>query len=72
VRDALDELKGRNIAVLKISPDMPEIQKKFDEKHDLGFSLLSDPDHKIAEAFGVGVRKRFTVKPLWESFVHLF
>jgi len=51
---------------------MLEIQKKFYEKHDLGFSLLSDPDHKIAEAFGVGMRKRFTVKPLWESFVRLF
>jgi len=53
VRDALEELKGKNIAVIGISPDTPETQKKFDDKHNLGFSLLSDPDHKIAEAFGV-------------------
>ena len=53
MRDALEELKGKNIAVIGISPDTPETQKKFDDKHNLGFSLLSDPDHKIAEAFGV-------------------
>jgi peroxiredoxin Q/BCP len=58
VRDALEDFKGRNIAVIGISPDTPEIQKKFDDKHDLGFSLLSDPDHKIAEAFGVWGEKK--------------
>ncbi len=58
MRDALEELKGKNIAVIGISPDTPETQKKFDEKHDLDFSLLSDPDHKIAEAFGVWGEKK--------------
>jgi peroxiredoxin Q/BCP len=58
VRDALEELKSKNIAVIGISPDTPEIQKKFDDKHDLGFSLLSDPDHKIAEAYGVWGEKK--------------
>jgi peroxiredoxin Q/BCP len=58
VRDALQELKGKNIAVIGISPDAPETQKKFDEKNNLGFSLLSDPDQKIAEAFGVWGEKK--------------
>ena len=58
MRDALKELKGKNIAVLGISPDKPETQKKFDDKHNLGFSLLSDPDHKIAEAYGVWGEKK--------------
>ena len=58
MRDTLEELKGRNIAVIGISPDTPETQKKFDEKNNLGFSLLSDPDHKIAEAFGVWGEKK--------------
>jgi peroxiredoxin Q/BCP len=58
VRDALEELKSKNIAVIGISPDTPEIQKKFDDKHDLGFSLLSDPDHNIAEVFGVWGEKK--------------
>jgi len=58
VRDALEELKGKNIAVIGISPDTPETQKKFDNKNNLGFSLLSDTDHKIAEAFGVWDEKK--------------
>ena len=58
MRDALEELKKRNIAVIGISPDTPETQKKFDDKHNLGFSLLSDPDHKIAETFGVWGEKK--------------
>jgi thioredoxin-dependent peroxiredoxin len=58
VRDALKELSGKNIAVVGISPDKPETQKKFDDKHNLGFSLLSDPDHKIAKAYGVWGEKK--------------
>jgi len=58
VRDALEELKGKNIVVIGISPDTPETQKKFDEKHDLGFPLLSDPDHKVAETYGVWGEKK--------------
>lgn len=39
--------------IVGISPDLPEKQAQFDDKHGLGFTLLSDPDHKIAEAYGV-------------------
>ena len=38
---------------LGISPDPVDLQKKFDTKHSLGFPLLSDPDHAVAEAYGV-------------------
>ena len=58
MRDALKALKKKKIAVVGISPDTPETQKKFDDKHTLGFSLLSDPDHKIAEAYGVWGEKK--------------
>ena len=58
VRDVLEKLRGRNIAVIGISPDKPETQKKFDDKHNLGFSLLSDPDHKVAQAYGVWGEKK--------------
>ena len=40
-------------AVIGISPDKPAKQKKFDDKYGLGFPLLSDEDHKVAEAWGV-------------------
>ena len=35
-----------------ISPDPPDKQMKFDIKYKLGFPLLSDPDHKVAKAYG--------------------
>ena len=58
MRDALKNLKGRSIAVIGISPDAAETQKKFDDKHNLDFPLLSDPDHKVAEAYGVWGEKK--------------
>jgi peroxiredoxin Q/BCP len=53
VRDAMPDLSTLGIAAVGISPDIPEKQKKFDDKHGLGFPLLSDPDHAVADAYGV-------------------
>ena len=53
VRDALGDLKTRGVEAVGVSPDKPDKQKRFDDKHSLGFSLLSDEDHKVAEAYGV-------------------
>ena len=53
VRDALSDLADRGLAVVGVSPDAPDRQAKFDRKHSLGFPLLSDPDHKVADAYGV-------------------
>jgi thioredoxin-dependent peroxiredoxin len=39
--------------VLGISPDKPSAQKKFKEKYDLPYSLLSDEDKAVAKKFGV-------------------
>lgn len=39
--------------ILGISPDAPGRQKAFDEKYGLGFPLLSDADHAVADAYGV-------------------
>jgi peroxiredoxin Q/BCP len=44
-------------AIVGISPDKPAKQAKFDTKHQLGFPLLSDEDHVVAEAFGVWAEK---------------
>ena len=40
-------------AIVGISPDLPAKQASWDEKHGLGFPLLSDPDHAVADAYGV-------------------
>ncbi len=39
--------------MIGVSPDLPERQKKFKEKYDLPFTLLSDPDKKLAKALEV-------------------
>ena len=38
--------------IIGISPDKPAALARFDTKHTLGFPLLSDPDHAVAEAYG--------------------
>jgi peroxiredoxin Q/BCP len=53
VRDALPDLEKRGVAVAGISPDPPDAQKAFDEQFGLGYPLLSDTDHWIAEEYGV-------------------
>ncbi len=53
VQEALPQLQGLGVKVLGISPDSPTTQKRFAEKHDLRYPLLSDTDHLVAEAFGV-------------------
>lgn len=44
--------------IIGISPDKPAKLKKFDDKYELGFTLVSDLDHTIAEKYGVWVLKK--------------
>lgn len=53
VRDNLAALKKHGVAAVGISPDAPAAQQKFDTKFSLGFPLLADESHAVAEAFGV-------------------
>ena len=53
IRDAREELREMGLAVVGISPDAPARQQKFDDKYQLAFPLLADPDHRVAEAYGV-------------------
>ena len=52
VRDHQQDLAGLGVDVIGISPDEPSAQLAFDEKFALGFPLLSDPDHAVADAWG--------------------
>jgi peroxiredoxin Q/BCP len=52
IRDHREDLTAFGVAVVGISPDTPEEQKKFDDQYELRFPLLSDPDHKVAAAWG--------------------
>lgn len=51
LRDTRPDLEG--VTVVGISPDPPARQAKFDTKYGLGFPLLSDEDHTVAEAYEV-------------------
>ena len=57
VSEAKLQFAELNVSAIGISPDVPESQKKFDEKFELGFPLLSDPDHKVSTAYGVWVER---------------
>ncbi|KPK24997.1 MAG: bacterioferritin comigratory protein [Dehalococcoidia bacterium SG8_51_3] len=52
VRDAKGDFEQKGLAAVGISPDLPGAQQKFDAKQGLGFPLLSDPDHRVADAYG--------------------
>jgi thioredoxin-dependent peroxiredoxin len=51
-RDSLSSLAAAGFAVLGISPDSPAKLAKFAERDGLTFPLLSDPDHKVLDAYG--------------------
>jgi thioredoxin-dependent peroxiredoxin len=56
LRDILGDIG--DTAVLGVSPDKPAKQKKFDDKYSLGFPLLADTEHAIAEKYGVWGEKK--------------
>lgn len=59
LRDALGDL-GDDVIVWGISPDKEAALARFDTKYELGFPLLSDPDHATADAYGTwGERKMY-------------
>lgn len=56
LRDIADQVS--DTVIIGISPDKPAKLKRFDDKYSLGFVLLSDEDHAIAEKYGVWVLKK--------------
>jgi peroxiredoxin Q/BCP len=57
VRDHVGEYDAAGAVVLGVSPDPVAKVKKFHDKFSLGFELLADEDHSVAEAYGVWVEK---------------
>ena len=56
-RDSYDEYLARDAVILGVSRDGEESHQKFKRKYDLPFTLLSDPDHEVSEAYGVWAEK---------------
>ena len=56
-RDATKQFAKLNAEIIGISPDQAGAQARFASKYDLPFTLVPDPDHSIAEAYGVWKEK---------------
>lgn len=59
LRDSVKSLAKLNAVALGISPDQPRSLLKFRERDGLNFDLLSDPDHAVADKYGVWGMKKF-------------
>jgi thioredoxin-dependent peroxiredoxin len=59
IRDAYREFERAGAVVLGVSPDKVGKHVKFKEKYDLPFTLLADPDHEVAERYGVWGEKKY-------------
>ena len=56
-RDAAARLKAAGAQVVGVSADSPESHRKFIDKHELNFPLLSDPDNRVTRLYGVYKKK---------------
>jgi peroxiredoxin Q/BCP len=65
VRDRRGDYAAAGAVVLGVSPDPVKALKKFADKYGLAFTLLSDPDHATAEAYGVWVEKSMYGRTYW-------
>ena len=59
IRDAYGEFEKAGAVVLGVSPDTVKKHVKFKDKYDLPFTLLADPEHELAERYGVWGEKKF-------------
>ena len=58
IRDSYDAFAQRGAVVLGVSPDSETSHVKFKEKYGLPFTLLADPDHRVADEYGTWVERK--------------
>jgi len=64
-RDAYSEFEQHGAVVLGVSPDDEASHTKFKQKYSLPFTLLADPEHQVADKYGVWGEKKFGGKSYW-------
>ncbi len=57
-RDSYSDFADAGYGIVGVSPDPPSLNKKFKEKEDLNFDLLSDEDHELSEGLGAWGEKK--------------
>ena len=65
VRDRHSDYERAGAVVLGISPDPVKRIAKFDDKYGLGFPLLADEDHSVADAYGTWKQKSMYGRQYW-------
>jgi peroxiredoxin Q/BCP len=58
LRDNFPKIEASDATVVGVSPDNPAALAKWKVKENLPYPLLSDPDHVVAEAYGVWGEKK--------------
>jgi peroxiredoxin Q/BCP len=64
-RDVHAELQRAGVVVLGVSPDTPQSHAAFRQRHGLPFPLLSDPEGKVAQAYGAWAQKNLYGRKRW-------
>jgi peroxiredoxin Q/BCP len=59
IRDSYEDFNERGAVVLGVSPDKESSHVKFKQRYGLPFTLLADPEHEVAEQYGVWVEKKY-------------
>jgi peroxiredoxin Q/BCP len=59
LRDEYAQFKERGAVILGVSPDDEASHVKFKSKYHLPFTLLADPEHEVAETYGVWQERNF-------------
>jgi len=62
MRDAYGEFEQAGAVVLGVSPDSEASHEKFKAKYGLPFTLLADPEHRVADEYDVWVEKKYMGK----------
>jgi thioredoxin-dependent peroxiredoxin len=62
IRDSYDDFEQRGAVVLGVSPDEESSHVKFKQKYGLPFTLLADPEHEVAEQYGVWGERKYLGK----------
>ena len=65
LRDNYVQIQTHGCVVLGVSPDPLSSHVKFRDKFQLNFPLLSDEDHRVAEAYGVWKEKSMYGRKYW-------
>ena len=66
-RDAYDVFRERGAEILGVSPDDVGSHGKFKTKYELPFTLLADPEHEVAEKYGVWGERSSSARSPWGS-----